>query len=80
MESQEHPKILIADTNMEIPQVDRLAAPWWTSLPLVSSPYELVFHASQPSRAWFAYRYEGDADIHLKSIQLLQEAITPRAQ
>lgn len=75
MEDARRPEILIGDPAVAIPQVDRLEAPWWTSLtPLIPTPYELTFHVSQPSRVWIVYQYEGEADLRLQSIQLDHES------
>jgi hypothetical protein len=60
---------IIAGPDGVQPQRELIAAPWWTSIPIVGvDAYQMSFLVRKSGPVWFLFQYDGPADLHLEEI------------
>ena len=58
------------------PQREVIAAPWWTSLPVVGDDvYQMSFIVRQAGLVWFLFQYDGPADLDLEEIVVYSQQL-----
>ncbi len=55
------------------PLVEDIQPPWQTALPSADSALELSFFQPKEQSMWFLFRYDGDLDIQVESIEIYQD-------
>ena len=55
-----------------VPALEKLAAPWWVSVPFTDSAYDLTFDVPGTREVWFLAKYEGEADVRVDALELFK--------